>query len=183
LRQNGQFMILLRSDRGLWRELDAEYAIGMVTIVGIVVAIVAFVVGWILINRRRARLRELAAQAGEWKEQASPDDAFRYGMGMARRKSVRMSGNQVPVFVIPNGIPGPPWEGWVVDRSQGGLRLRVPQPLQIGARLRVRVMTSDTLPWSEVEVKNTRERQEQWEVGCQFLVDPSPDVLRSFGSV
>ncbi len=162
---------------------DSELALAMATIVGIVVAIVAFVVGWFLINRRRARLRELARQAGEWKDKASPQDSFRYGMGMARRKSVRLSGNQIPVLVTFDGSADSPWDGWVLDRSQGGLRLKVPQSVEIGCILRVRTLQgASSLPWAEVQVKNAREKQESWELGCQFVGEPSPEVLRSFGS-
>ena len=64
-------MLLLRG-RSVWEEGLIDWAIGLAIIVGVVVALVAFIVGWILINRRRARLRKLAAQAGEWKEVASP---------------------------------------------------------------------------------------------------------------
>ncbi len=167
-----------------WEGWDPELAWGIAGIVGVVVAIVAFVMGWFLIHRRRARLRELAAQAGEWKDQASAQDSFRYGMGMARRKSVRQSGNQIPVLVTFDGNPESPWDGWILDRSQGGLRLRIPQSVKIGTILRVRaVQTLDTLPWVEVEVKNARDKQEYWEAGCQFLADPPKDVLRSFGSI
>jgi hypothetical protein len=128
-------------------------------------------------------LRELARQAGEWKDQASPQDSFRYGMGMARRKSVRMSGNQIPVLVTCDGSADSPWDGWVVDRSQGGLRLKVPQEVKVGSILRVRtILGSNSLPWAEVQVKNAREKQESWELGCQFVGEPSAEVLRSFGS-
>jgi hypothetical protein len=163
--------------------LDSELALAIVSVVGIVVAIVAFVVGWLLINRRRARLRELARQAGEWKDPASPQDSFRYGMGMARRKSVRLSGNQIPVLVTLDGSADSPWDGWVIDRSQGGLRLKVSQAVKVGSKLRVRIIqASNSLPWAEVQVKNAREKQESWEIGCQFVGEPSPEVLRSFGS-
>jgi len=176
-------MLLLRSGRSVWEEGFIDWAIGMAIIVGMVVAIVAFLFGWILINRRRARLRKLAAQTGEWKEVASPEDAFRYGMGMARRKSVRLSGNHIPVYVSPDGSIEAPWEGWILDRSQGGLRLRVPEPIPVGVVLRVRCLNApENLPWAEVQVKNAREKQESWEVGCQFLTDPPNDVLRSFGA-
>ena len=175
-------MLLLRSGRSVWEEGVIDWAIGMAIIVGVVVAIVAFLFGWILINRRRARLRELATQAGEWKQVASPEDAFRYGMGMARRKSVRLSGNQIPVHVSPDGTVESAWEGWIIDRSQGGLRLRVPESIPVGVVLRVRCLNvSKTSPWVEVQVKNFREKQDYWELGCQFLADPPNDVLRSFG--
>lgn len=134
----------MRNLRGAW---DADWAIAMAIVVGIIVAIVAFVAGWILIHRRRARLRELAAQTREWKDQLSPQDAFRYGLGMARRKSVRLSGDQVPVAVTFDGNKESPWDGWVIDRSHGGLRLKVPQPIQVGAVLRVRALQApSTIP-------------------------------------
>jgi hypothetical protein len=163
---------------------DPELAWGIVTIVGVAVAAIAFVVGWFIIHRRKARLRALAAQAGEWQDRTSPQDAFRYGMGMARRKSVRLSGNQIPVLVAAEQNTDATWDAWVLDRSQGGLRLRVPQAIPVGAVIRVRTLQASTsLPWVEVQVKNVREKEESWEVGCQFLNDPSPDVLRSFGSI
>jgi len=169
--------------RNVTGEWDRDWAIGMAVIVGVVVAVGAFVMGWILINRRRARLRELAAQAGDWKDQLSPQDAFRYGMGMARRKSVRLSGNQVPVSVTYDGNTESPWDGWVIDRSHGGLRLKIPQPTQVGAILRVRaLLASNEIPWVEVQVKNAREKSEFWEIGCQFLSEPPEEILRSFGS-
>jgi hypothetical protein len=170
----------MRNIRGEW---DADWAIAMAIVVGIIVAIVAFIIGWILINRRRARLRELAAQAREWKDQPSPQDSFRYGLGMARRKSVRLSGNQVPVAVTLDGNKESSWDGWVIDRSHGGLRLRVSQPFQVGAILRVRALQApNTIPWMGVEVKNAREKSEFWEIGCQFLSEPPEEVLKSFGS-
>jgi hypothetical protein len=175
-------MLLLRSGRSVWEEGYVDWAIGIVTIVGIVVTIVAFIVGWILINRRRARLRELAAQASEWKEVASPQDTFRYGMGMARRKSVRLSGNQIPVHISPDGTLQSAWEGWILDRSHGGLRLRVPEPIPVGVVLRVRCINApENLPWAEVQVKHTREKDQTWEIGCEFLGEPPGDVLQSFG--
>ncbi len=170
-------------DAKLLNGWDSELVWGIAAIVGVVVAIGAFIFGWILIHRRKARLKALAAQAGEWGDQAGPQDAFRYGMGMARRKSVRLSGNQIPILVASDKNAEEPWDGWILDRSQGGLRLKVPQAIQVGAILRVRtVQSSNSLPWVEVQVKNAREKAESWEVGCQFLNDPSPDVLRSFGS-
>jgi hypothetical protein len=170
----------MRNLTGKW---DADWAIGMAIIVGVVVAIVAFVFGWILINRRRARLRELAAQAGDWKDRPSPQDAFRYGLGMARRKSVRLSGNQVPVSVTFDGNTESPWDGWVIDRSHGGLRLKVPRPIQVGMILRVRSLQAPTaFPWMEVQVKNARDKSEFWEIGCQFLSEPPEEILKSFGS-
>jgi hypothetical protein len=162
----------------------SELVWGIAAIVGVVVAVAAFVMGWVLIHRRKARLRALAAQAGNWNDPSSPQDSFRYGMGMARRKSVRLSGNQIPVSVASEKNPDAPWDGWVLDRSQGGLRLRIPQAIQVGAILRVRtIQASDSMPWVELQVKNARAKAESWEVGCQFLKDPPPDVLRSFGSM
>src|SRR5260370_10108475 len=168
----------------VWDKWDSELAWGIAGIVGVVVAIVAFMGGWFLINRRRARLRELAAQAGEWKDSASPQDSFRYGMGMARRKSVRLSGNQIPVQVCPDGSVESTYEGWIVDRSQGGLRLRGPEPFPGAVVLRVHCLNApESLPCVEEQVKNSRDKQSYWEVCYQFLNNPGNDVLRSFGSM
>jgi hypothetical protein len=177
-------MMVLRSSRSLWEESYIDWAIGMAIIVGVVVAIVAFLVGWVLIHRRRARLRQLADETRQWKEETSPEDAFRYGMGMARRKHVRLSGNQIPVHVSPDGRVESAWEGWIVDRSTGGLRLRIPESIPVGVVLRVRCLSgAEGLPWVDVQVKSCRAKQESWEVGCQFLAEPPKEVLRSFGLI
>ncbi len=152
--------------------------------VGVGFAILVFWLGWTVLNRRRrARLQKLAGDPRDWKEDASPQDAFRYGLGMARRKSVRLSGHRIPVWISLNDAKKDPLEGCVINRSQGGLRLALAQALPIGTMVQVRAMTVPAeMPWVQVEIKNCREKDENWELGCQFITDPPPDVLASFGS-
>jgi len=77
-----------------------------------------------------------------------------------------------------------PWEGFIVNRSEGGLRLTTSQEVPVGAVLRVRAINSrESLPWAEVEVKNSRQQPGHWELGCQFISLPPPEVLKSFGSL
>jgi hypothetical protein len=153
--------------------------------VGVGFAMLVFWLGWTVLNRRRReRLQKLAGTPRDWKEDASPQDAFQYGLGMARRRSVRLSGNHIPVFVSLNDANKVILEGWVVNRSQGGVRLALAQALPIGTTVQVRAMTvSDQMPWVPVEIKNCREKDDTWELGCQFTTDPPSDVLASFGSI
>jgi hypothetical protein len=161
----------------------APWVIWTASAVGLGFALFVFWLGWTLLNRRRIRLQKLAGAPRDWKEETDPQDAFRYGLGMARRRSVRLSGNRIPVLVCLDDSKKDPLEGWVVNRSQGGLRLAMPRALPIGTIMQVRAMTvSDEMPWVRVEIKNCREKDETWELGCQFLTDPPPDVLASFGS-
>ena len=152
-------------------------------VVGVGIAILVFWFGWTLLIRRRTRLKELAGNPLQWKEDASPQDTFRYGLGMARRRSVRLSGNRIPVLISFDEAKKEPLEGWIVNRSQGGLRLALAQALPIGTVMEVRAVTArEEIPWVQVEIKNCREKDGIWELGCQFVAKPSPAVLASFGS-
>lgn len=74
-------------------------------------------------------------------------------------------------------------EGWVIDRSRQGLRLTLASPRPSGARCRVRVHGApDTVPWLPVEVKNcVKSLDGSYELGCQFLEEPTWEVLLLFG--
>jgi hypothetical protein len=178
---------MLWKQPSLWRE-EMEWALPpwifwTAVAVGVAFAGMVFWLGWTLWIRRRTRLRQLAGTPRHWKEDASPQDAFRYGLGMARRRSVRLSGNQIPVLVSLDHSKKDPLEGWVINRSQGGLRLTLAQALPVGTIMEVRAMLAqDEIPWVQVEIKNCREKGQSWELGCEFVGDPSQEVLASFGS-
>jgi hypothetical protein len=73
-------------------------------------------------------------------------------------------------------------QGWVVDRSVGGLGLRTEVPLPVGAVFNVRPRSATAIvPWTEVEVKSCRQHAAAWEVGLQFVRTPPWSVLLLFG--
>jgi hypothetical protein len=98
------------------------------------------------------------------------------------RNANRRGGNAVAVFVADPQKTEEPQRGWVVDRSAGGLCIAVENPVDAGANLRVRVCNAPvTVPWAELEVKSCRKDGNHWEVGCQYVVTPSYNVLMLFG--
>jgi hypothetical protein len=98
------------------------------------------------------------------------------------RSANRRGGNAVAVFVADPQKTEEPQRGWVVDRSAGGLCIAVENPVDAGANLRVRVCNAPvTVPWAELEVKSCRKDGNHWEVGCQFVITPSYNVLMLFG--
>jgi hypothetical protein len=97
-----------------------------------------------------------------------------------RRAAPRRKGNPVSVY-IRNGNADP-FQGWVVDRSSGGLRLLVDDPLEPGCVLSVRpVKVHPAFPWVQVRVKNCHPERKSWSVGCQFVHKLAWDDLQQFG--
>jgi len=99
-----------------------------------------------------------------------------------RRIWPRREGNPTPVLIAkpdgPEWLPG----AQVVNRSQGGLRLRYPRPFQPGQHLRVlsRYAPNKVL-WADVEVRNCRQGPAGFEVGCQFTHAHPLNVVLLFG--
>jgi hypothetical protein len=106
-------------------------------------------------------------------------DPFDYGSASNKRTSLRRQGNSVKVAVTDANKPHETYQGWVLDRSTGGLRLAVPREVPVGSTLSVRV--NQDLPWVQVEVRRSERQEDYWELGCQFVRTPPWSVLLSFG--
>lgn len=99
-----------------------------------------------------------------------------------RRSSLRRRGNPVAVLVANAQAASKPWDGWVLDRSSGGLRLAVPRAIAVGTLLKVRTTHDpDCAPWVQLCVKRCRQRDDVWVLGCQFVQMPPVNVLLLFG--
>jgi hypothetical protein len=99
-----------------------------------------------------------------------------------KRRALRRKGQPVPVLVTHFEKPGLEEVGWVMDRSQGGLRLIFTRSLPAGDELSVRAENaSDDMPWVALRVKHCRQSGKRWIIGCEF-VDALPwSVLLLFG--
>jgi hypothetical protein len=97
-----------------------------------------------------------------------------------RRASPRRKGNPVSVQIHQGDLEYIV-EGWVIDRSPGGLRLLVDESIAPGTLLSVRPAKEEHLPWVEVEVKNARQERKSWNLGCEFVDKISWEKLRYFG--
>jgi hypothetical protein len=99
-----------------------------------------------------------------------------------KRGFTRRSGNAVPVVFTTSGNEDALENGWVIDRSSGGLCLSLEKPLDVGTFLRIRPSKAQvTAPWIEIQVKSCRADDANWELGCQFVTIPPFNTLLLFG--
>jgi hypothetical protein len=99
-----------------------------------------------------------------------------------RRTETRRKGNPVSVQVSNSTHTAEPFQGWVVDRSTGGVRLLVDQEVKPGSVLSVRPTKSHPgFTWVQVKVKSCRPERSSFNLGCQFLRKLSWTELQVFG--
>ncbi len=99
-----------------------------------------------------------------------------------RRSTPRRKGNPVSVHLIDGSEAGEPFEGWVLDRSTGGLRLLVDEAVPAGTLLKVRpTKVQHAFPWVSVKVKSCYPERRSWNLGCQFLEKLTWEDLQLFG--
>jgi hypothetical protein len=151
-----------------------------VPMIGVAAAGLTFLVGRAVLSRRQATGAPTKGPAT-----AAPslpaDDPFVFGSTFERRTAARREGNPVEV-TIADPAGGEPLHGWVLDRSVGGLGLRMEVAVPVGMVLNVRPRKAPKLvPWTELEVKSCRQNGTTWEVGCQFVQTPPWSVLVLFG--
>ena len=110
------------------------------------------------------------------------DDPFIHGSALERRQALRRGGNPIAVLLTDVDIKAKPVSGWVVDRSTGGICVSVPEAVESGTVLCVRTANApESVPWIQIEVKNCRPADGNWELGCQFVRTPPWSVLLLFG--
>jgi hypothetical protein len=155
----------------------SHWPVWAVFVAGAFSASLTFVVGRMLYRKPRRSLPPAPKQ-----QNGDGPDPFINGSASERRRSLRRTGKPVKVFISDEEGQKKPVEGWVVDRSMGGLCLTVDQPAPLQSILTVRTVTapSDT-PWVQVEVKRCQPSEDRWELGCAFIRKPAWAVLLQFG--
>jgi hypothetical protein len=125
---------------------------------------------WMAAARRRSKAREVVEP--RWMPTLTAGD---------RRRRFRRGGNPVPVLVV--GLDGNRrFDGRVLDRSQGGLRIEATEPARTGTTLLVRSCQAPPgSPWVPVSVRWCREKQGRIEFGCQFTNELSLPTMATFG--
>jgi hypothetical protein len=105
-----------------------------------------------------------------------------------RRTTPRRHGNLVAVIVSKAVSPNEfdrdasSMNGWVINRSGGGLCLLTDEEVAPGTVLTVTPnLGPTTFEWIRVQVKSCRPERKSWLLGCQFLEKLSWDDLRPFG--
>jgi hypothetical protein len=144
---------------------------------GVVVALIVLGAGFFVVSRRKTKTVE--------NEELARDvaDPFTQGAASERRQSPRRAGQSIKVtiqFVNDQSIE---FEGYVMDRSMGGLRLLVDRQLTHNQMLNVRsVDAPESVTWVQVQVRRINQLPDKsYELGCQFLRTPPWAVLLTFG--
>jgi hypothetical protein len=127
------------------------------------------------LNEQLGRLRKSPSST------PAPPHKLRPVTNRERRSAPRRKGNPISVQ-ISNGSGNDAIQGWVLDRSSGGLRLLVDDPMTPGTVLSIRpAKVHENFPWVKVKVKNCHPERKSWNVGCQFVEKIAWDDLQHFG--
>jgi hypothetical protein len=144
-----------------------------IPVAGTLAAGLAFVTGSLFFGRRKSPAQPAGEATTVKPPQQGPTD---------RRSSYRREGTDVEVLISDAEVKIAPIQGWVTDRSLGGVGLRAPASLAVGTILSLRPCNAPSVaPWVQVEVKSCRQQGNFWEAGCQFLRTPPYSVLLLFG--
>ncbi len=146
----------------------------VIPLVGLVFTGLTLVMGRALFRRRR----QAAPQDGNMLSM----DPFVHGSASERRTSLRRAGKNIKVLVSDVGTEETAEQAYVVDRSLGGICFLFPRELPENTLLTIRsVETSADAPWVQVQVKRCERKEMDWEIGCQFVKDPTWASLLQFG--
>jgi hypothetical protein len=153
-----------------------QWEIWVTPLIGLVSASLALLMGHVFFRNRHKHSLSPPDQEGP------PSNTLAYGGFVERRETVRRKGKQVKVLITDAEALEEPVEGWIMDRSMGGLCLSVTRLVGTGTILSVRTANApQTTPWVQVEVKSCRDQGGRWELGCQYLRTPPWGILLQFG--
>jgi hypothetical protein len=109
-------------------------------------------------------------------------DIFLEGSSDEKRIAARRGGNHVDVRLFDLTSKAQLTEGFVLDRSAGGICLQLLDAVPEGIVVSMRPQrATEMLPGVEVEIRSCRPLKDGWEVGCRFVRTPPWSVLLHFG--
>lgn len=113
-------------------------------------------------------------QAAAW---APPEQSY-----ADRRGAVRREGSPVRVMLSSSTLRNGVNDGYVVDRSTGGLRIVMQSAVPPGSTLQVKAVNApDTVGFVTLIVRSCRKHPDHFEVGTEFEKTPPWNVLLLFG--
>jgi hypothetical protein len=119
---------------------------------------------------------EETAEDLQFIEQTDEGDA-----GDERRTAMRRTGNPTQLRITRMDT-GDMLEGWVVDRSSGGVRVLLDQAIPVKATLSVRPVKAHTnFPWVKAEVRSCKPERGGYSLGCMFMQKLTWAELQAFG--
>jgi hypothetical protein len=99
-----------------------------------------------------------------------------------RRGSSRREGAPVRVLLSSPTFRNGVTDGFVLDRSTGGLRIAMPTGIAPGSTMQVRAVNApDTIGFVTVIIRSCRKNGDFFEIGCEFEKTPPWNVLLLFG--
>jgi hypothetical protein len=99
-----------------------------------------------------------------------------------RRGSARREGQPVRVLLSSPTFRNGVTDGYVLDRSTGGLRIAMPTGIAPGSTMQARAVNApDTVGFITLIVRSCRKNGDFFEVGCEFEKTPPWNVLLLFG--
>ncbi|QJW96892.1 PilZ domain-containing protein [Frigoriglobus tundricola] len=99
-----------------------------------------------------------------------------------RRGAVRREGQPVRVVLAATTFRNGVCDGYVVDRSTGGLKIATQVAVAPGSTLQVRAVDApDTVGFVTLLVRSCRKADGHYEIGCEFEKTPPWNVLLLFG--
>ncbi len=150
----------------------------VIPVAGLTATALLFLTGRMLLSRFVGR----KAPPPQVEEQQPEHDPFAQGSTTERRSSVRRGGKLVEILISNAEGRTEPINGWVEDRSVGGLGLNVLQAFEIGTILSVRPQQhASSTPWTQVEVRRCAKDGKSWKIGCKFVRTPPWSILLMFG--
>jgi hypothetical protein len=99
-----------------------------------------------------------------------------------RRGAVRREGQPVRVVLASPTFRNGVCDGYVLDRSTGGLRIAAQTAIAPGTPVQVRAADApDTVEFVTIIVRGCRKNDDYYELGCEFEKTPPWNVLLLFG--
>ena len=99
-----------------------------------------------------------------------------------RREAVRREGTPVRVILFSPTFRNGVSDGFVLDRSTGGMRIAMAMAMAPGTVMQVRAVNApDTIGFVAVIIRSCRKNDDFFEIGCEFEKTPPWNVLLLFG--
>jgi hypothetical protein len=150
-----------------------------VPLVGLTSASLMLAMGKLFLRSQRPAWHPILPRPSDPSQEPDPFDR---GSPTEKRTSLRRRGNAVQVWISDEQTKAEPIEGWVIDRSLGGLGLMTPKEIKKDEVITVRTINApNTIPWVQVRVRRSASVNGGWELGCQFIKTPTWGTLLLFG--
>lgn len=156
------------ADPSVWLALGSGFAVVLV---------------FLLMGRRQRRAVTVVVSA-ESPSDMNPSDVWLPPSKRSdeRRRASRRSGVPTAIQIVDPKKPKKTIEGFVLDRSSGGLRLAIEKPFPTGSTLQTRPSNAPPeTPWVGIIIRNCKESGDYFECGCQFQEDVPWHLLLMFG--